>query len=107
MRCQLNLKAETTSQQSDSNGNALLLVDLIGIVAYTLADCIRACSQRSLQVKKLGLPDNESCRAVTFDTEMQSATAQAGGNCWLKNGTSDDSTDYGNCPQCISALRMI
>lgn len=106
VRCQYNLVTGSSSQQSDSNGNSLLMVDIIGIVAYTLADCIRACSQRTRQTKLWGLPDSDSCRAVTFDTLLESATAGVGGNCWLKNGTADDSTKYGNCPVCISALRL-
>lgn len=104
--CGLNLVTGTLSQQSDSEGNSLKLVDTIGIVAYTLSDCIRACSQRTRQVKLLGLPDSESCLAVTFDTLLQSTVSGSGGNCWLKNGTADDSTTYGNCPVCITALRI-
>lgn len=106
VRCQFNLPTGTDSQQTDSDGNVLKLVDMIGIVAYTLVDCIRACSERTRQVKLLGLPVSETCRAVTFGTQLQSLVSGAGGNCWLKNGTADDSTRYGDCPVCITALRI-
>ncbi|KIX03479.1 uncharacterized protein Z518_07032 [Rhinocladiella mackenziei CBS 650.93] len=58
------------------------------IVAYTVHDCIEACSALNVQADASGV--NVRCRAMTFRRDLESQFDSSGGNCWLKNDTIAD-----------------
>jgi hypothetical protein len=58
------------TEQIDLNGG-----DIISIIAYTLQDCIDACSQYS------AIQGNNACQGVILNKKM---SYQPRGNCWLK-----------------------
>lgn len=61
--------------------------DIVSIVAYSLEDCIQACTNTNN-----GGP--VQCVAVNFWAEMSAEFTTNGGNCWLKqqweNGSQDE-----------------
>ena len=74
------------------------ITDLFGIVAYTLADCINACSA-SYNI------DKDSCHSVTLNVAMAQAVEDHGGTCFLKRGTVTvvDASTARPSDDCISA----
>lgn len=57
--------------------------DLMGLVAYSVDDCVSACLGYNLMAK----PRNQTlCEVVTFRRDMKAIFAAAAGNCFLKSG---------------------
>ncbi|KAJ4163233.1 hypothetical protein LMH87_004974 [Akanthomyces muscarius] len=69
--------------------------DLLPIVAYSLHDCLAACAKYN---SKWG----GGCKGVVFGADLAKFVAVASGNCYLKNGTSEDAKTDG----VISAVLM-
>lgn len=89
--------------KQDASGNEVFIGDLVGLVAYTLSDCLQACSLYNKQSGIIGRDDG--CGAVTFCTAMQKYSLSAGGNCWLKNTTMSIGVDT-NSGDCHSAVKV-
>ena len=70
-----------------SSLDQLLLVDILGITAYTLGDCLQACSDLNAYNEGLSRLSIMYCRSVLFGTDIRSLIASVGANCWIKNGT--------------------
>jgi len=75
------------ADETDSEGNSLPLVDILGIVAYALDDCLVSCSEYTIRSKQYG--STNRCGSVTFSPNISNHTYPKGygTNCWLKNGT--------------------
>lgn len=56
------------------------------LIAYSLDDCIEACSAYSSFNERSG--DSQlQCKSVSWDRRMEEAMGNNHVNCWLKNGT--------------------
>jgi hypothetical protein len=62
-----------------------LVADIIGVVAYSAADCMEACANMNGFVPTWGY--TITCAGITFAQEMSLLYSEYGANCWLKNGT--------------------
>ena len=62
-----------------------VVADIIGIVAYSAADCMEACANMNGFVPTYGY--TVTCAGITFAQEMSTVYNEYGANCWLKNGT--------------------
>ena len=54
--------------------------DIVGIIVYSLYDCINACSS-------MNSFNETECKAVTFSSIMANAVNVNHANCWLKDNT--------------------
>lgn len=83
-----------------TGSNAVVMVDLMGMVAYSYRDCMDACSSYSDFSKGAG--SSSRCRAFTFRKGLAGAyTGFKSANCWLKNATSAVS-NFADCDECLS-----
>lgn len=64
----------------------LLGTNIVSIIAYTLEDCIQACSNMNAQT-------SGQCVGVNYWAEMSAEFATNGGNCWLKQTLGADNPD--------------
>ena len=62
-----------------------VVADIIGIVAYSAADCMEACANMNGFVPTWGY--TTSCAGITFSQQLSVVYGDYGANCWLKNGT--------------------
>ncbi|KAI2643130.1 hypothetical protein GGS21DRAFT_135 [Xylaria nigripes] len=85
----------------DKDGKSVILADIIAMTAYSLTDCLQACSQFTAHSKKWDV-DNE-CGAVTFAKNM---ATHADGNCWLKNSTIRHTAGAGRNVDAVSATKI-
>lgn len=99
--CGVDLGSGEDSQQT-SNGETLVLADIAGIVAYSLADCLEACSGYTKKATQWSRP--EICRSINFNYEMSASIAKNAANCWLKNGTVAAPSQAGSCATCATAM---
>jgi hypothetical protein len=76
--------------------------DLVGIIMYTLDDCLDACSGFNQQTQRYGRDMN--CKSVSWFWDMKNATASIGGNCWLKNATLASGATADPNEHCVSAV---
>ncbi|KAI9815085.1 MAG: hypothetical protein M1827_002928 [Pycnora praestabilis] len=74
------------SENEAKNGT---IVDLTSLIAYSIEDCMEACSQ-------MNALDVITCAGVTFRSEMKHYYATARANCWLKDSTGPGSSGQGN-----------
>lgn len=65
-----------------------VVADLSHLVAYTVEDCMEACSGFNYEQKKWN--NTQICRAYNFRLNMAEKVNAIGGNCWLKNDTVAD-----------------
>jgi hypothetical protein len=65
----------------------LLLIDILGITAYTLGDCLQACSNLNAYNEDFARPSMTYCRSVVFNADLHDSITSVGANCWMKNGT--------------------
>jgi len=75
LRCGINLVGGSFAK------DGWIIKDRVGIVAYTIFDCMEACSQYNR------FNGRNTCQAVTFNAALGRAYASQGANCWLKNAT--------------------
>jgi hypothetical protein len=61
------------------------IATLAGLIAYTPEDCAVACSTFNLYSALYG--NGTVCAAMTFNSELSTALADFGANCWLFNTT--------------------
>lgn len=73
--CGRNFGTHVTANETDLMGKSLLLDDILGIIAYTLEDCLQACSVT---------------QGLYYNADIQFAVSEWGANCWIKNGTPAD-----------------
>lgn len=67
------------------------VTDLTLVIAYTVSACMDACAGFNEQA--VNFATGQSCRGVTFRSEMAEFVVGNGGNCWLKNGTKAEDKD--------------
>lgn len=77
-----------------------VIADIVGTIAYTLDDCFEACSSFNGQAQKWDWA--QTCKSVTWLSDLKNATAGVGGNCWLKNATLATGTNPNICSDCVS-----
>jgi hypothetical protein len=77
-----------------------VVVDIVGIVSYSVDDCTYACSEFNRRATDWGFAAR--CGSITFRWDMKNITQGYGGNCWLKNGTVATGETLGACEYCIS-----
>ncbi|KEF57239.1 uncharacterized protein A1O9_05156 [Exophiala aquamarina CBS 119918] len=83
--CGRNFGTHVTANETDLTGKSLLLDDILGIIAYTLEDCLQTCSVTQ------GLATSPMpCRSLYYNADIQFAVSEWGANCWIKNGTPAD-----------------
>jgi hypothetical protein len=71
------------------NTNIPDLPNLMSFTAYTLEQCVDACSQYSA----MGNGTNATCRAAVVNADFsQQYLSGNGANCWLKSGAGDART---------------
>ncbi|KAI1821976.1 hypothetical protein F4861DRAFT_424021 [Xylaria intraflava] len=90
-----------SGKRKNGSGKDIVLADLVGIFAYSVADCLQACSQYNFQAKVR--KDSGRCGAITLDIDMANKTD---GNCWLKNSTLTHTPGGGACKECVSATEI-
>jgi hypothetical protein len=61
------------------------IATLAGLIAYTPEDCAVACSTFNFYSNLYG--NSTVCAAMTFISDLSTALAAYGGNCWLFNTT--------------------
>jgi hypothetical protein len=69
---------------SAAGGN---ITDVAAIIAYTIEDCIDACSAITFQTYIQGIKGGPTCSSVSWFADAKSVVGVGNGNCWLKNGT--------------------
>jgi len=63
-----------------------IVADIVGIVAYSAADCMDACAHMNIFASRWGF--STKCAGITFGDQMSLEYGKNGANCFLKNGTS-------------------
>ena len=63
-----------------------IVADIVGIVAYSAADCMEACANMNIFASQWGF--STKCAGITFGEQMSIEYSNHGANCFLKNGTS-------------------
>jgi hypothetical protein len=63
-----------------------IVADIVGIVAYSAADCMDACATMNIFASRWGF--STKCAGITFGERMSFEYSKNGANCFLKNGTS-------------------
>ena len=69
-----------------TNPDAAPVIDLLGIVAYRLTDCLEACSALNYRSMSNNFIDSYRCQSVSFNSRLAEQMEILEGNCWLKNG---------------------
>ena len=72
----------TAGLAADGGG---VIADIAGIIAYSAADCMEACSALNYQSNKWRTPTK--CLSISFWIDLNDMTVAEGGNCWLKNAS--------------------
>jgi hypothetical protein len=94
----LLISSQLESKMSDISGRYtyncldstnILDADLMSFTAYTLEQCVDACSQYSA----MNGGANTTCKAAVISSDFSARYETANGaNCWLKSGSGDAST---------------
>ncbi|KIX09729.1 uncharacterized protein Z518_00810 [Rhinocladiella mackenziei CBS 650.93] len=94
---------DMSSSLQDDTDTSLVVADFTALFAYSITDCLYACSNAIYFVERWGQDTEggnmQSCKGVTWNYQMAQSNTSDNANCWLKNGTS---TGY-QCNTCISA----
>jgi hypothetical protein len=61
--------------------------DIAAIIAYTVEDCVDACSAITFQTMIQGYETGPTCSSVSWFADAKSVVGIGNGNCWLKSGT--------------------
>ncbi|KAI0973394.1 hypothetical protein F4678DRAFT_459527 [Xylaria arbuscula] len=99
--CSVGFTAGTN--RTDGDGNSVTLAEITTLIAYSLSDCLEACSGYTYTSKQPGRNVEESCGSVVFRTDMAD---NYHANCVLLNSTVTHHVGGGACDTCISATRM-
>ncbi|RTE79763.1 hypothetical protein BHE90_005746 [Fusarium euwallaceae] len=70
-----------------------IISDVSPLIAYTLQDCLNACSAMIDKDENEGA--GGKCRSVVFGKKMSEEVGNWGANCWLKNGTKTKGSEWG------------
>ncbi|KAM0438614.1 hypothetical protein ACHAPT_001366 [Fusarium lateritium] len=70
-----------------------IISDASPLIAYTLQDCLNACSAMIDKDENGG--SGVKCRSVVFAKRMSEELDRWGVNCWLKNGTKTRGSEWG------------
>jgi len=79
-----NLRVDYYNHNAATQGG--IVADIVGIVAYSAADCMEACAKMNIFANEWGF--STKCAGITFGKQMSSEYSRQGANCFLKNGTS-------------------
>lgn len=85
---------------------------LLGIMAYTIEDCIGACdnyNQQQVWSERQyldGTGEGMWCYSVTWFPDMSEQYESTGGNCWLKNDTLASLSDARTVDGAVSAILL-
>ena len=65
---------------------------MMHFAAYTLQDCVDACSSWNLEIEKYPgtEPGNVTCDGVSLSSVMSVEAEQKKGTCWLKGAVSEE-----------------
>ncbi|KAF5009943.1 hypothetical protein FDECE_3849 [Fusarium decemcellulare] len=85
--CGVNAAANTPAEEGG------MVADVSPIIAYTLDDCINACSAMIEKDEKEGT--GVKCRSIVFGKRMSAELDAWGVNCWLKNATKERGGEWG------------
>ncbi|KAJ4246388.1 Hypothetical protein NCS54_01225700 [Fusarium falciforme] len=85
--CGVNAPA---GSQAEEGG---VISDASPLIAYTLQDCLNACSAMIDKDENEG--SGVKCRSVVFGKRMSEELGRWGVNCWLKNGTKTKGSEWG------------
>ncbi|KAI0399746.1 hypothetical protein F4802DRAFT_610628 [Xylaria palmicola] len=93
-----------TGNLKDNDNRDVVVDDVMLLIAYSMADCLQACSQYTRRSQALGI--DSSCGAVVWVSDMSHFNHYQDGNCALKNSTVK--FGYGNkgCGWCYSATKV-
>ncbi|RSL52225.1 hypothetical protein CEP54_011034 [Fusarium duplospermum] len=70
------------------------LKDWVGIIAYSLEDCLQACTQ--MNAMNDSQDTGATCKSVTFRPGLSDSYKWHGSNCWLKDGKKKRPFNYDN-----------
>ena len=88
--CGVDFGNALPSTQSDSIGSPLLYTNLARVIAYSLNDCLEACSWLNFFATEYW-----GCHSVYYSSRLHDSLAFGSiGNCWLKNGTPADIASF-------------
>jgi hypothetical protein len=62
------------------------IVDLGAVVAYTVEDCLDACSALTFQTMLSGRENGPTCTSISWFANARAVVSVGNGNCWLKSG---------------------
>ncbi|KAI1355990.1 hypothetical protein F5Y01DRAFT_310175 [Xylaria sp. FL0043] len=97
--CKVGFEAGTG--RTDGNGNTVTLAEVSTLIAYSLSDCLEACSGYTYTSRHRGV--EESCGSVVFRTNLAD---NYHANCLLLNSTVRHNPGGGACDECISATKV-
>ena len=63
------------------------ITDIAAIIAYTVEDCIDACSGINFQTLIGASADGTTCSSISWTANAAASVSVGNGNCWLKKGT--------------------
>ena len=69
--------------------NGFRIYDFVALYAFSFEDCLQACSGANSFFAG-------SCKAVSFRVDMAVIDIKLHSNCWLKNGTSQGTQEFGS-----------
>ncbi|KAI1307117.1 hypothetical protein F5Y03DRAFT_352829 [Xylaria venustula] len=98
-----NVGFEAGTNRTDGDGNSVTLAAITTLIAYSLSDCLEACSGYTYNSRQPGRNVDESCGSVVFRIDMAD---NYHANCLLLNSTVTHHAGGGVCDTCISATRM-
>ncbi|KAI0837691.1 hypothetical protein F5Y06DRAFT_62760 [Hypoxylon sp. FL0890] len=87
----------------DGNNNDVVVRDILSVIAYSMADCLQACSQYTYWSRLAGI--STSCGAVMWTSDV--AHSHNTGNCFLKNSTITIGVGTEACSWCYSATKVL
>ena len=70
------------SNVSAISGNGAVIANIVGILAYSVEDCITACSKANTYVQRWG---GSKCNSISFGSDLSILYPGNRANCWLKN----------------------
>jgi hypothetical protein len=92
-----------SGKRRDVGNNEVVLADVMALIAYSMADCMLACSQYTRWSNNAGI--DSTCRSVTWASNL-TYSDHVTGNCWLKNSTVTYDAGMTPCDWCYSATKV-
>ncbi|KAI1423132.1 hypothetical protein F5Y12DRAFT_556585 [Xylaria sp. FL1777] len=101
--CKVQVGFKPGAGRTDGNGNPVTQGKITTLIAYSLSDCLEACSGYTYTSKQRGKSFNESCGSVVFRTNLADNYYA---NCLLLNSTVTHKPGTAACDECISATKI-